>query len=258
MARKKLQYQAISKAFFTSPTVATTFSKWDAPRKAGLTAAVVATSFVGFVASPPAQAAPPFTQFSQPTAKKVNQSIAASWQIAPRASQVQTTVFSSFSQPQPNRSTLADEQPNTLFEVLPPQSPPFTGFARFEGIIRAKFNVALYSTFIPTPFLAPIVDTHDGVFVKRKSKRKGWRDPIELELEERAKRRAALELAIYGPEPTILPKVPSKVPLIAPPVDVEELAKVIAAVQAVHHQALRTQAEQDDETELEAILREIL
>jgi hypothetical protein len=105
----------------------------------------------------------------------------------------------------------------------------------------------------------PIVDLHDGgVFVKRKSKRKDWRDPIELELEEKAARRAAIELAIYGPEveykepPTVFAAPPP-----APP-DVGDLAKVVAAAQAAQFQDQRSRDEHDEEDDLESILREIL
>ncbi len=100
------------------------------------------------------------------------------------------------------------------------------------------------------------MDTHDGVWVKKKRKRVGP-DPIELELAEKAKRRAALELAVYGPEVVYTTPEPvfesSKTH-----VDVTELAKVIANAQLAHYQAMRSQEDQDEESELESILREIL
>jgi hypothetical protein len=259
---------------------------WEMPRKAGLTVAVIATSFVGFVAPPPAQAAV-FSQFSQPTAPRISlpdeqpsalfeappppQPTAVfarfsepapirrtldSFTNAPQPAFVQPYVFGQFSQPVASRTVLTDEQPSALFDVEPPALPPFTGFAQFEGIQRARFNVAVFSDikFVVSPIT---VDTHDGVWVKRKRKRTGP-DPIEFELAEKAARRAALELAVYGPEveysepPTVFAAPAPK------PVNVADLAKVISVAQAQQIQAKRSQAEQDEESDLEAILREIL
>lgn len=125
----------------------------------------------------------------------------------------------------------------------------FTASARFRlNPVAPAFNLTIY---------LPIQDTHDGVWVKRKRKRHGP-DPIDLELQEKASRRAALELAVYGPE--VEYREPSTVVDALPPAppNVAELAQVIASAQAAQHQQARLQAEQDDEDDLEAILREIL
>lgn len=260
---------------------------WDGQvRKAGLAAAVIATTFVGFVAPPQAQASQPFTQFSQPLAIKT---ISASWSFVTAPAQAQTaiftafsqpfsprvnlpdeqpsalfevapppvisTAFSQFSQPQFNRAVISDEQPSTLFEILPPVAPPFTGFATFDGIIRGRLNIALTAWQWWQPIILP-VDTHDGVWVKRK-KRSG-RDPIDLELEEKASRRAALELAVYGPAKQIIPPKPVKRPVINSPVDVADLAKIVLNARQAHGESIRAQALSDDEDDLESILKDIL
>lgn len=235
----------------TGATTQTYVPNSDWSRK-GMAVAVIATTFVGFVSPPPVQASI-FTAFSQPLAKKPLLSL---WNFSVLTPQIKTAIFTQF--PQINRpSSLANEPPFGLFETAP-QLSPFMGFAKFESIRRAKPNIALISDFKPVPVLIPVVDTHDGVFVKRKSKRKDWRDPIELELEEKAARRAAIELAIYGPEveykepPTVFAAPPP-----APP-DVGDLAKVMAMAQAAQFQERRSRAEHDDEDDLESILREIL
>lgn len=230
-------------------------SQWQTPiRKAGLTAAVVATTFVGFVPPPPVQAARVFTQFSAPQPKKaVN---AASWQFVAPPARAQTAIFSAFSQPQFNR-VLIDEVPSSFFEPQPPPVPPFTGFAKFDLPIQVKFKVALYADRWWQPITLP-VDTHDGVFVKRKKKRHGP-DPIDLELEKKAKRRAALELAVYGPEPEIPAQISPETAVInSPPVDVTELARAILAAQQAQVESIRAQEIADEEDDLESILREIL
>lgn len=210
-----------------NPAVAPTFnpqpfSNWSAPRKAGLAVAVIASGVAGFVAPAAPVHAGPFTQFSQP--------------IAPRV-------------------VLPDEQPSALFEIEPPTSPPFTGFARFDLPIRAKYNVALFTNFTIVPF-TPVVDTHDGVWVKRKKKRSGP-DPLDLELEERAKRRAAIELAIYGPEVTYEPPPSPIAEPSKPPPNTEELTRIIMQMKAAEFEAKRRADEQDDEDVLEMILKDL-
>lgn len=268
------------------------FSNFATPLvNTGLAVAILATTFGGFVAPPVTPAAatpiPQFAQFSLPPAKR---QIIAGWSFVAPPIQAQTAIFTAFSQPQIprvnlpdeqpsalfeiapppvisivftqfsqpqfSRTVIPDEQPSTLFEILPPASPPFTGFARFEGNIQARFNAALvgYVSFV-APLPVP-VDTHDGVWVKRK-KRSG-RDPIDLELEEKASRRAALELAVYGPAKQIIPPKPVKRPVINSPVDVADLAKIVLSARQAHDESIRAQASSDDEDDLESILREIL
>jgi hypothetical protein len=229
--------------------------QWQTPvRKAGLAAAVIATTFVGFVPPPPAKAAGPFTKFSTPHQTKYVRP--TSWHFVAPAPAQQTAIFSSFSQPQLNR-VLIDEIPSTFFEPAAPPAPPFVGFATFEGVIKAKFNAALISTRWWQPITLP-VDTHDGVFVKRKKKRSGP-DPLDIELEEKAKRRAALELAVYGPETAIPGPIPAEIPVInTPPPDVADLAKVMMALRQDQIEQAKAAEIQADEDDLESILKDIL
>jgi len=113
-------------------------------RKSGLAAAVIATTFVGFVAPPPAQAALVFTKFSQP--------------------------FNS-------RGLIVDEMPSAFFEVLPPAQPSFGGFANFSNAWRAKArSVALLDGFKSFHRFIPPPDRHDLVFMADERKRKKKRE----------------------------------------------------------------------------------
>lgn len=249
---KKLQYQAISRTLFVPAATIAVFSSFSQPAPARLNIAVSTANAVN-TPSRPTSAPAVFSSFAQPVQRK---SQPQSFTNAPQPRPAQSFVFGQFSQPQFARTNLPDEQPSALFEVLPPQAPPFTGFAKFEGIQRAKFNVALFSDFKFTIFPIP-VDTHDGVWVKRKRKRLGP-DPIEIELAEKASRRAALELAVYGPEVQYSESSPVFEALPPKPINVAELAKVMAAAQQAHYQAQRSRDEHDEEDDLESILREIL
>ncbi len=104
------------------------------------------------------------------------------------------------------------------------------------------------------------VDRRDLAYFASNIRKKKSKQPnsIDLELAEKAKRRAAIELAVYGPEVEYSPPPAPFVAPAAPPVDVAELAKVIAAAQAQQRQAVAAQASDDDEGDLESILREIL
>jgi hypothetical protein len=266
------------------------FSASAAPlRKAGLTAAVIATTVAGFIPPPQAQAALEFTQFSQPIFKKPIQQ--QPWLTTPAFIAPVNPPFSQFSQPRPSRVTLPDEQPSTLFEVapppivsiafsqfsqpryprtvladeqpsalfevLPPPAPPFTGFARFEEVIRARARVDLLTQFSFTPLFIP-PDTHDLVFMgdQFRKKKKG-KSPIDLELERKAKLRADLELAVYGPEVSYEPPVVEIPATPAAPPNVEELTRAIMAARAAHEHAQRAEIEQDDEDVIEMILRDL-
>lgn len=228
------------------------FSQPSRSRK--LAVAVIATSFVGFVAPPQVQAAKSFTQFSQPQ-KKRNPALAP-WTNAPQPRVVQPYVFTKFSEPTKPRFSIFDDSQSVFDNPEPPALPPFTGFARFEQPLRAKSLVALVGFQPFAPFIAP-PDTHDGVFVKRKRKRSGP-DPIELELEEKRKRRAALELAVYGPEPEILPEVPAQTGLIHTPVlNVDDLARIVFAAQQAQSASIRAAEDAAEEDDIDLILREI-
>lgn len=298
MARKKLQYQAISNAIFIPAAVVVTtyvgpFTPFDPPI---LTKQFPATQQQSVVNAPfvAAQQTQPFSQFSQPQIPRVNLpdeqpnplfEIARPTTPAPVFGQfsqplasrtvlpveqpsalfevqrpvLPTIVFTQFSQPQFSRTVIADEQPSTLFEITitPLLVPPFTGFSRFEGIVTARFNVALHST---VSFIAvqPVpIDTHDGVWVKRKKKRSGP-DPIELEIKEKANRRAALELAVYGPEVIPAPVRPVQTLIPPKPPDVADLTKVVLQARQAHLDSIKRQFEADDEDDLESILKDIL
>ncbi len=226
--------------------------QWPGPaRRAGLTVAVIATTFVGFVPPPAVQAAV-FSQFSQSQTKP--KQVIADFTNAPQPAFVQPYIFSAFAQPAAQRLPFPDEQPSTLFEVEPPQPAPFTGFAQFEIPLRVKVNQALYAWEWWQPITLPI-DTHDGVWVKKKKKR--GPDPIDLELAEKASRRAALELAIYGP-PVVDDYKPAEAPKYSPPPDVTELVKTVLAAQQAHQQRIRAKDMADDEDDLESILKDIL
>lgn len=149
--------------------------------------------------------------------------------------------------------------PKTLAATLPvPNIPLLFGtpitpidWSRPRTIIASKIPVLIgFQIQYQTP-----PDTHD-VYVKRKSKRR--HDWIEDELAAKARRRAAIELAVYGPEVTYEPApVPFDLPS-APAPDVTGLAQAIMAAQTQQKQAIAALRDQDEETDLEAILREIL
>ncbi|HXI52364.1 MAG TPA: hypothetical protein VNH84_12690, partial [Candidatus Saccharimonadales bacterium] len=102
-----------------------------------------------------------------------------------------------------------------------------------------------------------IGDKHVGHYVKKRKKRSGP-GPLDYELEEKARRRAAIELAVYGPEVEYqTPPVPFVMPPVPPP-DVTGLAQTIAALQREQQKVVMAQQGEDEEIELEAILREIL
>lgn len=231
------------------------FSKFsDGTRKAGLAAAVIATTFVGFVPPPPAQAAKVFTKFSEPQRKAIQQAL---WRFQPPAPKAATAIFTKFSQPQPPKIMLPDEQPSPLFEVFPPQPPPFTGFATFSQPLRVKANVTLLAVqFTYTPTFTP-PDTHDLVFMGDQFRKKKRRDLIDEEVSRKARLRSDLEQAIYGPEvvysppPAALPEAPP-----APP-NIEELARAVMQARLAQEQAQRAAIEQDDEDVIEMILRDL-
>lgn len=272
-------------------TVYTTFSASAVPIRKGLAVAVIATTFAGFV-PPPAQAAiGPFSKFSQPLPNRINlsdeqpsplfevlppQSFTPvfarfgeplqrrlqpqSFSNAPLFQFVQPYVFCQFSQPQFNKLTLPDEQPSALFEVLPPPTPLFTGFAEFsDAWTIKKFNVSLFTTFNFTPFVIT-PDTHDIVFLDDRKKRKKHKQPnlIQQELDERQKRREAIELAAYGPvvEYSLPEYTPEQKP--QPKADVNGLAQVILARRQEDEANRQMKIRQAEEDEFENLLKDLL
>lgn len=108
-----------------------------------------------------------------------------------------------------------------------------------------------------SPYPTAVFNTLDDAGYYRKKKRKGP-DPLDLELAEKASRRAALELAVYGPEEVIAPQNFTKKPVIHTAPDVADLAKTIFSARIAHAESIRAQQIADDEDDLESILREIL
>lgn len=272
------------------------FSSFSQPmKKTGFSAAVVATIGAGFVAPPPAPAPHVFSQFSQPAQKPLSPALAASVQFEvtppvfvpppptppavfssfsqpivrpavlpserPSAlfeappQQIITPVFTRFSQPAA-RPSLPAERPNQLLEVAPPSLPPFTGFAQFSIPVRPVNCAIKFASFQPTQLFVAQPDTHDLVLVSDQFRKKKRRDPIQDELDRRARLRADLELAVYGPEVTYEPQRPVIEAPKAPP-NVGELAAVIMRVKEAEREAQRHAIDQDDEDVIELILRNL-
>jgi hypothetical protein len=105
-------------------------------------------------------------------------------------------------------------------------------------------------------FLAIPEDRHDiGGFVKKKKKHP---DLIDEELQRRARLRADLELAFYGPVPEPLAPPKIDIQLSAQPLDVKALADIMAAQSHKQMLAQIAAAGDEDEADLEAILRDIV
>lgn len=244
-------------------TIYTTFSASAAPvRKVGLTAAVIATSFVGFVAPPPAQAAIPFAQFSQPVQPRPQ--TAPSVVNTPIRGAIELPVFASFSQPQFSRQYLAALQPQPLSGIQPPVAydAGTSIFCQFIPVLRPPLPVAIsFQNFahLTPPDFPPIQEKNDGIFVKKKRKpTKRERDPYAEEAQIKEKRRAAIEDAVFGPvvEYTLPPLAfPPSLP--APP-NLGDLPQIMLAAQQAQKEAAQRQAEADDEEDVMKILREML
>jgi hypothetical protein len=263
-------------------------NEWpDIVKKTGLTVAVIATTFAGFVPPPPAQAAPVFAKFSQPLIPRINlpdEQPSALFEIlapsqstpvfarfadpspvrrilhgftnAPQPAFVQPYIFGQFSQPAFQRSPLPDEQPSALFEILPPAPAPFTGFARFAEVIRTRITIADFKQW---PIVYPLPDTRDIVFVddRKKKRRKPAYDAAADELEIRRKRREAIEFAFHPPVEYSLPDL-ALPPRPAPPPNVDDLAKAILQAQQMAEQHKLAMDLQQDDDDLEQILKDIL
>jgi len=221
----------------------------DIVRKSGLAVAVVATTFVGFVAPPPAQARV-FSEFSRPAKPKA---LLPSWHFTARATVQPAALFSRFDQMVLNKAPIPDEQPSAFFEIAPPTAPPFTGFATFPIPFRAKITLG---EFKPWPIVYPVKDTHDlGVFVKKK--RKGSSpDRFKDELDIKIKRRLAIYDALH---PEVSYTFPDFVlPSYSPPPKVDDLASLIVAAQRKFEETKNATDLQADEDDIEQILKDIL
>jgi len=229
------------------------FSQFSPVKRAGIAVAVIATTAAGFVAPPPAQATV-FTSFSQPQRKAFRP---VAWTFSPQAQTAQTAVFTAFSQPLPSRIKLPDELPSALFEVELPIAPPFTGFARFDQVIRPKSQICLLAAFQSEQLFVPQPDTHDLVFMGDQFRKKKRRDLIDEEISRKERLRRDLEQAVYGPEVVYSPPAAAQPDPKAAPPNVEELARSILAAREAQANAQRAAIDEDDENVIEMILRDL-
>jgi len=182
----------------------------------------------------------------------------------PGKDQIYPTLVANFSRPFiPYDQSVYRQQtpraPDQIYPNLPLNyGRPFipVDYSRPHPVYPSRVPVMVGFQILITP--PDIGDKHDGgVFVKKRKKRSGP-GPLDYELEEKTRRRAAIELAVYGPEVEYQPPPAPFVMPPAPPPDVTGLAQTIAALQREQQQASIAQQGEDEETELEAILREIL
>lgn len=248
MARK-LQYQAISKTLFVPAATVAVFSAFSQPVPVRSIPAHQQTS-VAFALPPAAAPTGVFSAFDGPRKRATLQH---SFVFTPNAPAQPVAIFTQFSQPLPSRVPAPDDQAFNFFEPERPIVPPFTGFLQFSQPIKARFQACLLQSVFNFPYFIP-QDTHDGVYVKRK--RKHRKDPLDLEIESRAKLRAGIERAIYGDPVQIKYELPKTV-IQRPAPDVVELAQAIIAARAAEKQAVLMKAKQDDEDDLDMILGEL-
>jgi len=222
--------------------------------KIGLSVAVIATTIVGFVAPPSIQVAKAFTEFSKP--QRINNVTAQSnWPNTPGRSALVNSLFSIFSQPVNSRGMIADEMPSALFDIEPPPSIHFAGFASFSDVWRSKVNrTALFDTSKLSPVIIPSKDTHDLVFMADERKRKKKRDLFDEEKRRKERLRSDLELAIYGPPVvyTLPDWMPPPLPIQTP--EIGDLAQIMIQAQATR----KAQQELEDEQDIERLLRDLL
>lgn len=234
MARKKLQYQSVSKSFF-------------------------------FVAAAVTPAALVFSSFSQPDQVKVSIAVESAGVLnTPIVPPVQRPIFTAFSQPQFSHQVNAAQQPQPIFEVTPPPAydTGLSVFSQFIPVLRPPLPVAIsFQNFahLTPPDFPPIQEKNDGIFVKKKRKpTKRERDPYKEEAEIKEKRREAIIDAVYGPPVEYtLPPLAFPPSLPAPP-NLGDLPQIMLAAQQAQKEAAKRQAEADDEEDVMKILREIL
>lgn len=156
MARKKIQYPATSKTLFVAAAITLPFSAFSQPlpskQTAHLQQSVVNTPVASAQASSVAAAV--FSQFSQPQRAAFFNS---AWSGTPIQLAPAAATFSQFSQPQFSKTTLPDEQPSALFEVLPPQPVPVVSFAQFsqpqfnKTVLPDEQPSSLFEVLAPSP-----------------------------------------------------------------------------------------------------------
>lgn len=234
MARKKLQYQAVSKSFF-------------------------------FVAAAVTPAALVFSSFSQPTQVKTSIAVESAGVLnTPIVPPVQRPVFTAFSPPQFLHQFPVAQQPQPAFEVNPPPiyDTGLSFFSQFIPVLRPPLPVVTsFANFahITPPDFPPIQEKNDGIFVKKKRKpTKRELDPYKEEAEIKEKRREAIIDAVYGPvvEYTLPPLTFPLGPPVPP--NLGDLPSIILQAQIAQKEQERRQAEAEDEEAVIHLLREIL
>lgn len=278
-------------------TVYTTFSSSDIPvRKAGLTAAIIATTFVGFVSPPTPPSALVFSAFPPIlTSNEVKAWEQSSVSYSPRAfvptpSALSFTDFDllvrkpsfqgNFTNAPFNPPALAVVQPY-VFGQFPDLRPSkfvwegwtnapqvqtavvatvtFGGFAEFDVVLHAKPIVSYdFKGFIFVQSVSVIVEAFDPFVKKRKRKAKVY-DPYKEEAETKRLRRKAIEDAIYGPpvEYTLPPLV---FPVDPKPVipNLGDLPQIVLAAQQKAIVDAKLEQSKQDEDELESILKGLM
>lgn len=246
---QKIHYQAVSRTFFVAAAVTLPFSAFSQPLSK--TFKVEEHPSVINTVAPRGQTNFVFSSFSQPLVKKQSSS---AWINNPVQIAKTFSVFTQFSLPSVLKNPVVDEQPSPLFEIEPPSSAPFTGFLQFSQPVRFKGPAAFEATWTFIPFIEQ-PDTHDGVFVDHRKKRKRH-DLIEDELARKAKLRADIELAIYGPDiPFEVPDVKYEIPR---QIEFGNLASIVANAQHNQYVLAQKKSDDDDETDFEELLKDIL
>jgi hypothetical protein len=276
MANKKLQYQETARTLFVAATVATPtalcFSAFSQPAFSTTFPAARQQSVLFEIPLVAPAQVPPWFVFSKFEPPKFST-------VVP-AHQHQTTFFVvppapaptpgalAFSQfiPLFNRGTAVSLQPQPTARLIATASydagTPI--FSTFVHVLRPPLPVAVsFQNFVHiTPPNPPVQELNDGGYVKKKKRKPTKRelDPYAEEAELKAKRREAVELAVYGPEveytlpPMAFPAGP------VPPPDLGDLPSIMLNAQQAQKAAQMHKAalEQEDEDEIINILREIL
>lgn len=273
MARKRLQYQALSNVILPIAAAATTptalaFSDFGPPKFSTTFPAHQQQSVlfeIPLVA--PAQVPPwfVFTKFEPPrfsTTVPAHQQPSNFFKALPPPTVI--PVFTSFSQPQFSRLTPVYEQPSPIFEqFVPPSYDAGTPiFSTFVHVLRPPLPVAVsFQNFVhlTPPDYPPIQEKQDGIFVKKKRKPTARElDPYAEEAETKRLRREAILDAWYGPPVEYklpefkLPEQPK-----APP-SLGDLPSIMLAAQQKAVADEKRRKIQQEEDDLENILKDIL
>jgi len=274
MARKRLQYQALSNVILPIAAAATTptalaFSDFGPPKFSTTFPAHQQQSVlfeIPLVA--PAQVPPwfVFTKFEPPrfsTTVPAHQQPSNFFKALPPPTVI--PVFTSFSQPQFSRLTPVYEQPSPIFETfVPPSYDAGTPiFSTFVHVLTPPLPVAVsFQNFVhlTPPDYPPIQEKQDGIFVKKKRKPTARElDPYAEEAEIKRLRRKAIEDAVYGPPVEYtLPPLAFPVDNKPAPPNLGELPQIVLAAQQKATIEAKLKKIRDEEDDLENILKDIL